>query len=47
MSDPQEAVLARTMRKLEATIENWEWLVRAGNFNTAYLHPERAEGETR
>jgi len=33
--------------KRSVTIENWEGLVTTGDFNTAYLHPERAEGEPR
>jgi CRP-like cAMP-binding protein len=33
--------------KRSVTIENWAGLVRAGDFSTAYLHPESAEGQPR
>jgi CRP-like cAMP-binding protein len=33
--------------KRQVTIKNWEGLVRAGDFNTAYLHPDLAGDEPR
>lgn len=33
--------------KRSVTIKDWKELVTAGDFNTAYLHPEPAEGQLR
>jgi CRP-like cAMP-binding protein len=33
--------------KRSVTIGNWEGLATAGDFNTAYLHPEKGEGQPR